>query len=69
VIAHRMSSALHADRVLVLDGTAPQFGDHATLLACSPLYRDLVGHWQPDPGPGGPVPATFHRLTGAPWGV
>lgn len=69
VIAHRMSSALRAGRVLVLDGTAPQFGDHAALLASSPLYRDLVGHWQPDPGPDGPVPAKFRRLTGAPWGV
>ena len=49
VIAHRMSSALRADRVLVLDGVRPQSGDHAALLAGSPLYRDLVGHWQPEP--------------------
>jgi ATP-binding cassette subfamily C protein len=32
--------------VLVLDGTRAQIGDHAALLASSPMYRDLVGHWQ-----------------------
>lgn len=45
IIAHRMSSALRADRVLVLDGPHPQFGEHEALLASSPLYRDLVGQW------------------------
>ncbi|GFJ95694.1 hypothetical protein Prum_093360 [Phytohabitans rumicis] len=45
VIAHRISSALRARRVLVLDGAGVALGDHATLLATSPLYRDLVGHW------------------------
>jgi ATP-binding cassette, subfamily C, bacterial len=65
VIAHRMSSALRADRVLVLDGGQPQFGAHAALLASSPMYRDLVGHWQPDAAPAGPVPAKFHRPAGA----
>jgi ATP-binding cassette, subfamily B, bacterial RamB/AmfA len=45
VIAHRISSALRADRVLVLDGDHVQAGDHATLLASSPMYRDLVGYW------------------------
>jgi hypothetical protein len=34
--------------VLVLDGSSARIGDHATLLATSPLYRDLVGHWQAD---------------------
>ncbi len=46
VIAHRISSALRADRVLVLDGTRAQIGGHAALLASSAMYRDLVGHWQ-----------------------
>ena len=46
VIAHRMSSALRAERVLVLDGSCARIGDHATLLTSSPLYRDLLGHWQ-----------------------
>jgi ATP-binding cassette subfamily C protein len=49
VIAHRISSALRAGRVLVLDGASAAVGDHDTLTACSPLYRDLVGHWQAGP--------------------
>ncbi|MFC8077474.1 ATP-binding cassette domain-containing protein, partial [Streptomyces sp. NPDC057307] len=49
VVAHRLSSARRADRVLVLDGTAPRFGTHDELLTSSPLYRDLVGHWQHTP--------------------
>jgi ATP-binding cassette, subfamily C, bacterial len=51
VIAHRISSALRARRVLVLDGTRAAIGDHASLLTSSPLYRDLVGQWGADPGP------------------
>ncbi|WP_460405230.1 ATP-binding cassette domain-containing protein [Actinophytocola sediminis] len=47
VIAHRISSALRADRVLVLDGTGAEYGDHATLATTSALYRELVGHWRP----------------------
>jgi len=46
VIAHRISSALRADRVLVLDGAGATAGDHGTLLRTSPLYRDLLGHWE-----------------------
>ncbi|GAA3903168.1 ABC transporter ATP-binding protein [Streptomyces gulbargensis] len=45
VVAHRLSSALRADRVLVLDGTRAQHGTHAELLERSALYRDLMGHW------------------------
>jgi ATP-binding cassette, subfamily C, bacterial len=45
VIAHRISSAFRARRVLVLDGTGAALGDHETLLATSLLYRELVGHW------------------------
>lgn len=45
VIAHRVSSALRARRVLVLDGAAATLGTHERLLAVSSLYRDLVGHW------------------------
>jgi ATP-binding cassette subfamily C protein len=45
VIAHRISSAFRARRVLVLDGTSATVGDHEALLAMSPLYRELVGHW------------------------
>jgi ABC-type multidrug transport system fused ATPase/permease subunit len=46
VIAHRISSAIRAQRILVLDGTQVLHGSHADLLRRSALYRDLVGHWQ-----------------------
>ncbi|RAY13556.1 ABC transporter ATP-binding protein [Actinomadura craniellae] len=52
VIAHRISSALRARRVLVLDGSAAVSGGHEELLAGSPLYRDLVGHWRSEPAGG-----------------
>ncbi|WP_308346474.1 ABC transporter ATP-binding protein [Streptomyces sp. ISL-66] len=51
VVAHRISSAARADRVLVLDGTRAVCGTHADLPAGSPLYRDLVGEWnRPEDG-------------------
>ncbi|WP_228984073.1 ABC transporter ATP-binding protein [Streptomyces sp. DH12] len=43
VVAHRLSSAVRADRVLVLDGTRSACAPHEALLEVSPLYRDLVG--------------------------
>ncbi|MDT9682859.1 ABC transporter ATP-binding protein [Streptomyces sp. TRM76323] len=43
VVAHRLSSALRADRVLVLDGTRAACAPHEALLGASALYRDLVG--------------------------
>lgn len=49
VIAHRLSSALRADLVLLMDGGAPLLGSHNDLLATSPLYRDLMAAWQPIP--------------------
>ncbi|MFB8772641.1 ATP-binding cassette domain-containing protein [Streptomyces broussonetiae] len=45
VVAHRLSSAVRADRVLVLDGIRADCGSHEDLLTRSPLYRDLTGHW------------------------
>ncbi|MEV2239309.1 ABC transporter ATP-binding protein [Micromonospora sp. NPDC049891] len=45
VIAHRISSALRARRVLVFDEDAPLLGSHQDLLFRSPAYRALVGHW------------------------
>ncbi|MFP8964121.1 ATP-binding cassette domain-containing protein [Streptomyces nanhaiensis] len=45
VIAHRISSAHRADRVLVMDGARATAGSHRELLGRSPLYRDLVGRW------------------------
>jgi ATP-binding cassette, subfamily C, bacterial len=46
VIAHRMSSALRARRVLVLDGDRADIGTHESLLSRSVLYRDLAGYWE-----------------------
>jgi ATP-binding cassette subfamily C protein len=48
VIAHRISSALRAERILVMDGTQVLHGGHDDLLQQSALYRDLVGHWRSD---------------------
>ncbi|WP_249814458.1 ABC transporter ATP-binding protein [Streptomyces barringtoniae] len=45
VVAHRMSSARRADRILVMDGVRAACGTHAELLRISPLYRDLAGRW------------------------
>jgi ATP-binding cassette subfamily C protein len=45
VIAHRVSSALRARRILVLDGSHAMLGSHQTLLTESTLYAELVGHW------------------------
>lgn len=45
VIAHRISSALRADRILVMDGEQTALGSHRELLERSPLYATLVGHW------------------------
>lgn len=47
VIAHRLTSALRARRILVMDGTSVRSGGHEEMLAASPLYADLVGHWNP----------------------
>ncbi|MGK5672143.1 ATP-binding cassette domain-containing protein [Micromonospora sp. URMC 106] len=55
VIAHRISSATRARRVLVFDGDRPLVGTHDELLRRSPTYRELVGHWQ-DVAPPARVP-------------
>lgn len=42
IIAHRLSSVMHADRIVVLDeGRVVQLGDHATLAAAPGPYRRL----------------------------
>jgi ABC-type multidrug transport system fused ATPase/permease subunit len=43
VIAHRMTSARRADRILLLDGTAAIVGTHQQLLRYSKQYADLAG--------------------------
>ncbi|MDJ0347032.1 ABC transporter ATP-binding protein [Streptomyces sp. H10-C2] len=45
VVAHRISSARRADRILLLDGVHAAQGTHQELLASSALYQDLVGRW------------------------
>lgn len=47
VIAHRISSALRARRILVLDGNQATLGTHVSLLRKSRMYRDLHGNWAP----------------------
>jgi ABC-type multidrug transport system fused ATPase/permease subunit len=46
VIAHRISSARRAERILLLDGDSVHIGTHDELLRTSALYADLVGHWE-----------------------
>lgn len=45
IVAHRISSALRADRILLLDDGAVLAGTHQELLVRSALYRDLAGRW------------------------
>ncbi|MFJ9636477.1 ATP-binding cassette domain-containing protein [Streptomyces sp. NPDC101178] len=55
VVAHRLSSARRADRILVMDGPRTRCGTSAELLRTSELYRDLAGLWAPDDAHGEPV--------------
>jgi ATP-binding cassette subfamily C protein len=50
VVAHRISSARRADRVLVMDGTQAVCGSHEELIRRSALYRDLAGGWSEPAG-------------------
>jgi ATP-binding cassette subfamily C protein len=45
VVAHRLSSAARARRVLLMDGATATLGTDRSLRLTSPLYRDLAGHW------------------------
>lgn len=43
IIAHRLATVRHADRIIVLDGGGiVAQGTHEQLLACSPLYKELA---------------------------
>ncbi|KAB1941494.1 ABC transporter ATP-binding protein [Micromonospora sp. ALFpr18c] len=55
VIAHRISSAIRAQRLLVLDGDEPATGTHEQLLSRSATYRQLVGCWD-EPAMSPPAP-------------
>ena len=50
VVAHRISSALRAQQIVLMNGADMVSGTHRQLLATAPLYRDLVGHWDIGPG-------------------
>jgi ATP-binding cassette subfamily C protein len=66
VIAHRISSALRAGRILVLDGTRATVGDHEALLRGCALYRELLGHWHAGPelpGRPGRRPPAWRRVS------
>ncbi|MBA9007383.1 ATP-binding cassette domain-containing protein [Thermomonospora cellulosilytica] len=65
VIAHRMTSALRARHVLLLDGVSARYGRHDELLAASPAYRELVGHWRSQPAGGLGDPDGVHPVAGA----
>ncbi len=56
VVAHRVSSARRAGRVLVMDGRRVDLGAHEDLLERSSLYRDLIGG-----GPAGSHPSLAPR--------
>jgi len=56
VIAHRLSSALRANRVLVMDGGEPLLGSHQHLLKTSPLYGRLMLAWDPTHNVETPLP-------------
>ncbi|MGC0398288.1 ABC-type multidrug transport system fused ATPase/permease subunit [Streptomyces sp. SAI-126] len=45
VVAHRISSARRAGRVLLMDGPRTAYGTHDELVRDSPAYRELVGGW------------------------
>jgi ATP-binding cassette subfamily C protein len=47
VVAHRLTSARRARRVLVMDGTRILVGTHDELSCTDALYADLAGHWKP----------------------
>jgi ABC-type multidrug transport system fused ATPase/permease subunit len=60
VVAHRISSAERAGRILLLDGPRTMIGSAQELARRSLLYADLLGYWQPGADDGtralGPVP-------------
>jgi ATP-binding cassette subfamily C protein len=47
VVAHRISSAARAERVLVMDGPRTAYGTHQELLRTCALYQDLVAPARP----------------------
>jgi ATP-binding cassette, subfamily C, bacterial len=48
VIAHRLSSAIRAQQVLVMAAGTPTLGTHDDLLVSSPGYAELMRAWTGD---------------------
>lgn len=48
VIAHRLSSAIRAHRVLLMDGPETLLGRHEELLAASARYAEMMRAWLPE---------------------
>ncbi len=66
VIAHRLSTVLNADRIVVMEeGQAVAAGTHAELLEHSPLYARLAALQFADPPPSAPAPATEAKASSA----
>lgn len=64
VIAHRISSAQRASQVLLVDHGHVTVGTHADLLASNHRYRELTGHWDPQPATPYAAPMSDRRLSG-----
>ena len=58
IVAHRLSTVMNADVVVVLDGgCVAAVGTHTELVTSNATYRTLVAHQMPLPA-SGPGPAT-----------
>ncbi|SHF00784.1 ABC transporter ATP-binding protein [Streptoalloteichus hindustanus] len=68
VVAHRLSSAMRARRVLLLDGDRALLGRHDELRASSPLYAQLVDAWRAGAvEPGQDVPSASATPSASPF--
>jgi ATP-binding cassette subfamily C protein len=64
VVAHRLTQATRADRVVVLDaGRVVEAGTHADLVAAGGRYAGLWAPWQDRPDDSG-RPWTWRRRSG-----
>ncbi|MFK7894328.1 MAG: ABC transporter ATP-binding protein [Myxococcota bacterium] len=53
LVAHRLTTIRHADRIVVLDeGRVAEIGDHETLMNRPGIYRELIGMNEPSQGVG-----------------
>ena len=62
IIAHRLATAMRADRIAVIhDGALVELGSHDELVALDGRYRALYDTWTSQAGGGGSVPASASR--------